>query len=278
MNRPDNQLVMRIRLPKQVPVETDEVGPVYARDQSGAPVCGSRKQGSKAGSKHTLCQRRDRQSPSGRCRLHGGSPGSGRPVVTGRYSRSLPRHLLADYDAALLSPDLGSMREAIAVQDALIQAYLRGLNDVPSEEHLRLAQRAIEGALTELMTDEPHVTTLTRLLTEAQGALGNVVTNREKEREVRQCLKERAELVKAESVRVEKEAKYLSIEQVMALMAALVAIVNENVKQESIRGNIAAALSRLCNNRVIEGDISSGSSRETQQELPPSSTSEAETS
>jgi len=77
--------------------------------------------------------------------LHGGAPGSGRPVVHGRYSRALNgRALGALFDEAAADPELQSLRNDLALADAMIVATL---SELPTESHAAMwsaASRAFE--------------------------------------------------------------------------------------------------------------------------------------
>lgn len=66
------------------------------------------------------------------CMSHGGKTprGAASPhFKTGRYSRSLPGHLLAAYEQALSDPRLLSLRHELALTDAMIANLLQQLDD-----------------------------------------------------------------------------------------------------------------------------------------------------
>lgn len=66
------------------------------------------------------------------CLAHGGRTPRGvasPSFKTGRYSRSLPGHLVADYERALADPQLLSVRNDIALVDAVILSLLGQLDD-----------------------------------------------------------------------------------------------------------------------------------------------------
>jgi translation elongation factor EF-G len=66
------------------------------------------------------------------CLAHGGKTprGAASPhFKTGRYSRSLPGHLVAAYEQALQDPTLMSLRDEIALTDALIDETLSQLTE-----------------------------------------------------------------------------------------------------------------------------------------------------
>src|SRR4051812_32142589 len=65
--------------------------------------------------------------PNGRCRMHGGATPRGPALPQfkhGRYSRSLPTRLAAQYEAAQSDPVLMELRDEIALNDARLADLL----------------------------------------------------------------------------------------------------------------------------------------------------------
>jgi hypothetical protein len=80
------------------------------------------------------------------CLAHGGKTPRGATsphFKTGRYSRSLPGHLVAAYEQALQDPTLMSLRDEIALTDAMISELLRQLDDDDSDAKYRRVFRQI---------------------------------------------------------------------------------------------------------------------------------------
>ncbi len=80
------------------------------------------------------------------CLAHGGKTprGAASPhFKTGRYSRSLPGHLVAAYKRARHDPQLLSLREEIALTDAMIAELLAQLDDDSPEHTYRRVFRQI---------------------------------------------------------------------------------------------------------------------------------------
>lgn len=68
------------------------------------------------------------------CLAHGGKTprGAASPhFKTGRYSRSLPGHLVAAYEQALHDPTLLSLRDEIALSEAMLATLLQQLDESP---------------------------------------------------------------------------------------------------------------------------------------------------
>jgi hypothetical protein len=227
----------------------DKAGPIWALNDAGEPVCG-------ANETDGPCQCKIRIAPSGRCRVHGGAPGSGRPVSVGIYSSSLPKHLLQDYEKILTNPDMLSMRDCIATIDALIMQYQRGLLKHPPVEVL---QKVIDWFFENLALVLQDVATglvepeeAQRLIMLQVDLLKHIKSTRHEEREVRQAMRERADMVKAEAMRVEKSAKYLTIEEMLATVCMLADAVNKYVSNDQERLQLSQTIDRTLS-RGAEG-------------------------
>ena len=80
------------------------------------------------------------------CLAHGGRTPRGiasPSFKTGKYSRSLPGHLVADYERTLTDPKLLSVRDDIALMDALILTTLGQLDEDATPAKDRRTWRAI---------------------------------------------------------------------------------------------------------------------------------------
>lgn len=80
------------------------------------------------------------------CLAHGGRTPRGvasPSFKTGKFSRSLPGHLVADYERALADPRLLSVRDDIALADTVILSLLGQLDDDDSPAKDRRIWRAI---------------------------------------------------------------------------------------------------------------------------------------
>jgi len=89
---------------------------------------------------------------------------------TGRHSRSLPGHLVADYERALNDPKLLSLRDEIALNEAMLVTVLHQLGDDPNQpardrrlfrqimRHIDLKRRLVE-------TEVRHIVLAREMLT-----------------------------------------------------------------------------------------------------------------
>jgi hypothetical protein len=106
------------------------------------------------------------------CLAHGGRTprGAASPhFKTGRYSRSLPGHLLAAYERALTDPKLLSLRDEVALTDAMIAELLRQLDDdSPASKYRRIFRqigRLIERRRRLVETEVRHIVLAREMLT-----------------------------------------------------------------------------------------------------------------
>jgi hypothetical protein len=90
-------------------------------------ICGAKKRDG------TLC--RKPPMANGRCRLHGGATPGGIACANykhGRYSRFVPRGLKRGYEAALADTELASLREELALQQAMMCELLKQMEKSPA--------------------------------------------------------------------------------------------------------------------------------------------------
>jgi hypothetical protein len=164
------------------------------------------------------------------------------------------------YEESLEDPNIGAMQDSIALMDAFIANYLKGLLKVPPVETVRditdLLRNDIPGMLGELEGDHETMTRLEVLISSCADRLSAVAQNRSEEQEIRKAVRERAELVKIEAMRIDKASKYVTVEQAMALIAALVTIVNRHVSSEPERIHISRAIDQLISKGTSQGDRS----------------------
>lgn len=257
----------------QDPIRYDEVGPVYAENPSGQAVCGSRRSNGAGG----VCMSTLRNSPSGRCRMHGGAKGIGRPITKGLWSNSLPTYLQQDFEKALEDPDIGNMRDSIALMDAFIAQYLKGLLKTPPVETLQAVVNDLENQFPLLLEEcEAYPIEMEDLIKSCVKRLKEVTSNRSQEIEIRKSVRERAELVKVEAMRIDKASRFVTVEQAMALIAALITIVNKHVTNEQERLLISGSINHLVSKGASERDQSGRVSEPGTEIIPTVSSREAD--
>lgn len=118
------------------------------------------------------------------CLVHGGKTprGAASPhFKTGRHSRSLPGHLLATYEDARRDPRLLSLREDIALTDAMLMETLSQLDhDTPATKERRIwreVRKLIDQRRRLVEAEVKHIVLAREMMTaeEAMTLLGAVV-------------------------------------------------------------------------------------------------------
>lgn len=133
------------------------------RKKDGRQVCGARRNKGKPG----RCANWQNLGPSGRCRLHGGAPGTGGPIRHGRYSKVLGR--LADaYEESRADATLSDLREPISLLDVAVKRAAKRAAEAETAEFRKQALelwRAIVGAGVDWGEAEQPAKALGALLT-----------------------------------------------------------------------------------------------------------------
>ena len=104
------------------------------------PTCGARK---KSGGRCT----QGVPAAGKRCHWHGGAPGSGRPLVHGRYSKTLKGKLLAAYQSSLADPKLMDLSETTAALDGLVRTIAERLQNGDTPEFRRRAVEMVDAMI-----------------------------------------------------------------------------------------------------------------------------------
>ena len=106
------------------------------------------------------------------CLAHGGKTprGVASPhFKDGRYSRSLPGHLLATYEEALRDPRLLSLRDEVALTDAMISELLSQIDDTTAEakerQIFRQVRRLIDQRRRLVETEVQHIVLAREMVT-----------------------------------------------------------------------------------------------------------------
>ena len=173
------------------------------------------------------------------CNKHGGAPGVGRPMVTGKHSRVLKGLNLKDeYEQLLGDPMLLHVTEEVALVDTRINQLLERLPDGFSPDIMLKAQAAYrdmrrggaEGAkamvaLGELLNDGANET---RGWLEIVGLVG-----------------ERRKLVATQQSHIEKMNKYVQMAHVIVLCTKMAQVVARHVEDDRLQHIIADEFDRI---------------------------------
>lgn len=92
------------------------------------------------------CRRKpSKDSPSGRCKLHGGMTTVGRPLIHGRYAdvtRGQLQQKLREYRQD--EPQMITLDEEISLLRSLLELYLETLSGTPSKEETQYIRNFVE--------------------------------------------------------------------------------------------------------------------------------------
>ncbi len=159
---------------------------------------------------------------------------------------------MATYTETLNSVEGMSLMSNYAVQTALLQQKFREMGDLPpSESLIEAGQRlsaledviAVEcdGLPVEVAEELQSIRSLIKLVSTAQVA----------ERQARELMLEQAKIVQAETQRVERSGKYVTVEQIMALMAAIVTYHNQIITDENLQRYSAQDVRNLLGSKLL---------------------------
>lgn len=204
----------------------------------GRPICGAtKKQGS------GVCVRPPVEGRN-RCHLHGGKSlaGANAPnYKTGRYSNDVATAALAQrYEAARKDTDMLSLREELALTQALIAESVRKLESGESGAAWKDAQRLYRQMVRALRDGDQQTATdtmnqLGRVIKDGVGyyaATQDVVRKQDHYRK----------LVETETKRMKDLRQMMSAEQAMDLLRQVGAIIKEEVQDINVLRRISARI------------------------------------
>ncbi|HLO97370.1 MAG TPA: HGGxSTG domain-containing protein [Fimbriimonas sp.] len=191
----------------------------------------------------------------GRCDLHGGAAGSGRPIIHGRFSKQLPPKLKEAYERSEGDERLLSLRSDAALFDALIQETLPKLID--SEQHAELWENAIAqfDEITKALASGD--TKQARISIQLLGqVLKNGLGGLNAENRALELVERKARILEAEHKRLKMLNDHLDSRQAMALITFLMQSVMANVKDpdaiRAIQHDFARATGQLGQRSTLE--------------------------
>jgi hypothetical protein len=186
---------------------------------------------------------------NGRCKVHGGRSlaGIAAPAFRGRgYSGALPTHLVRDYEAIRADPELTSLKEQIAVTDAMLRDSIRRLSrhdTVAAEAHA--AWRALaNGIRSGRWTAEQVAAGLSRM----DRAMADDSSEKAAKREIRELMETLRKLKEGEAARLVDLNNTLTLEQAIGVINTLslgfLEIIREHVRDDAHQNTIRRALAR----------------------------------
>lgn len=184
--------------------------------------------------------------PNGRCHKHGGASLSGVAVhsfKTGRYSKYLPARLAGRYEEASSDPELLALRDDIALLDTRIAQTVAALDTGESRESWTLLSSLwleFESGWKDMPPDD-----MERLIDRIGKVMRDGLSAGYVWSEIRGLLKERAALVAGEQKRLVDMQQYVTSEQAMTFVGAVMASVRQHVHDRGALAAISADLARL---------------------------------
>ena len=175
---------------------------------------------------------------NGRCRMHGGkTPGgvASPSFKTGRYSKYLPSRLTERYQAALDDRELLVLRDEIALVDARISDLLQRAETGDSAEFWEDLQKTIDACDKVPIDPMPAVRELVQHASEHYSTWSSVQI----------ALEQRRRLVESERKRLVEAQQIITVEQAMALLAAVVEVIRGHVTDRETLAAISQAVRQL---------------------------------
>lgn len=183
---------------------------------------------------------------NGRCKLHGGKSLGGVASGTfknGRYSKFLPTRLSEQYEAAINDSELLELRQEIALTDARLTDLLKRVDTGESGKlwadtlstwlDFKTAVREVDKK-----KQNEYAAKLDSLISRGH-------TDYRAWSEIQTTLEQRRKLVESERKRLVEMQQYITSQQAMTLVAAMIGIIKENVHDRDTLQNISTAVNGL---------------------------------
>lgn len=203
-------------------------GQPYPMNAKGQRVCGAKTKSGKPCQSTVLY-------PNGRCHLHGGPTPTGMNAPRwkhGRYSQYMPKNLLQDYERMLENDDLLTLRDEIALIDALIANRLR---ELPTGEagalwlEVKDKFQAMRRAM--LVQDQQRSA---QLFDELSVMLSEGADHAHARRELLDLLERRRKLVDSERKALTDMGLMMTTAQLAGVIAELVVILEEHIVERPV--------------------------------------------
>lgn len=190
--------------------------------------------------------RRDAMIGRDCCYMHGGATPRGTALPQtkhGRYSKSVPVRLAARYEEALADPELLSLREEAALVSSQIHDTLARM-ERGETGGLWLDLQKAWARMTEAKA-RGDVAGTTDALNDVGALIRRGASDAAANRELRGVILDKARVAESERKRLVEAQQVLSVQQAMAFVGAVTAVVAEEVTDRDTRARIADALDRL---------------------------------
>lgn len=184
--------------------------------------------------------------PNGKCRIHGGKTPTGIALPqtkTGRYSKYLPKALTEQYEQSLADSELLSIRQDIALIDAMVASALPKLETRESGKAWQTIKKSIS-ELRRAFANEDYgrcLVTVDEMVEVVNDELLYYAT----EEEIRASLEQRRKLGESEQKRLIAMQQTITAEQAVLLYTALLDSVRRNVTDTHALSSIQADFIRF---------------------------------
>jgi hypothetical protein len=186
-----------------------------------------------------------------RCYIHGRG---GRPIEHGRRSGSLPIRLAERYEEAIQDPALISMRENLALMDAMIGERLERMRDLPDcfelwDKALSIADeanRAVESG--DLLAAGEAIREFASTLRAARDSDRQY---EQLEGQVRAMMLEQAKLSDVEIKALDRLMNFVTAKELNLVLATIVGILKEEGDPAKARDRIIAAIRNFAGRRAL---------------------------
>lgn len=209
--------------------------------KTGKKVCGA-----KLKSGPGRCQCPIVSPVNGRCRIHGGTAkrGVANPrLKNGRYSLDLPTQVAARYESALSDPNLLSVRDDIALLQAAIADVMGEIKVAEARPDFDAILESVEEIAGNWQTWE--WTRMQSELDKLRALIVNKQSQRTAMREVRDLIKEKADLISRENRMLLDREQMITVEQFLMAMRAMGAAVRRQVDDPRVLRSIDTEFRRL---------------------------------
>jgi len=183
---------------------------------------------------------------NGRCRIHGGGVKRGvgnANLKTGRYSLDLPTQVATRYESALSDPNLLSVRDDIALLQAAISDVMQELKVAEARPDFDAILEIVEEIAGNWQSWE--WTKMSAQMDKLRGLIVNKQSQRTAMREVRDLIKEKADLISRENRMLLDREQMITVEQFLMAMRAMGAAVRRQVDDPRILRSIDTEFRRL---------------------------------
>ncbi len=214
------------------------------------PVCGAKTRSGKP------CQSLPVLGGNGRCRMHNGKAARGiaNPAFkTGKYSKYMPERLLERYHDAVADPALLELDHEIALVDSRLADLLTRVDSGEAAKNWKEA-REINDAIQEALINENYgqvvlaCTALDRLI---QPSLNDY----EAWNQLSALLDQRRKMVESQRKRMIEQQQFVTVEQALLLVTAMIDSVKRNVKDRDALNAISLDVAKLTNRVSIEAVV-----------------------